>query len=35
MAFSRVYTGDSDMPSSCEMKEESEFKLLNGNQAFY
>ena len=25
-AFSRVSTGDSDIPSSCEMKEESEFK---------
>ena len=27
-AFSGVSTGDSDMPSSCEMKEEPEFKLL-------
>ena len=25
-AFSRLSTGDSDMPSSCEMKEEPEFK---------
>ena len=25
MAFSRVSTGDSDMPSSCEMKDEPEF----------
>ena len=25
-AFSRVSTGDSDMPSSCEMKDEPEFK---------
>ena len=30
-AFSRVSTGDSDMPSSCEMKEEPEFKPLQGN----
>ena len=27
-AFSRVSTGDSDMPSSCEMKDELEFKPL-------
>ena len=27
-AFSRVSTGDSDMPSSCEMKDEPEFKPL-------
>ena len=27
-AFSRVSTGDSDMPSSCEMKDEREFKPL-------
>ena len=33
-AFSRVSTGDSDMPSSCEMKEEPEFKPLQGNPAF-
>ena len=26
--FSRVSTGDSDMPSSCEMKDEPEFKPL-------
>ena len=25
-AFSRVYTGDSDIPSSCEMKDENAFK---------
>ena len=31
MAFSRVSTGDSDMPSSCEMKDEPEFKPLQGN----
>ena len=33
-AFSRVSTGDSDMPSSCEMKDEPEFKPLQGNRAF-
>ena len=33
--FSRVSTGDSDMPSSCEMKEEPEFKPLQGNRAFF
>ena len=27
-AFSKVSTGDSDMPSSCEMKDEPEFKPL-------
>ena len=26
--FSRVSTGDSDMPSSCEIKDEPEFKLM-------
>ena len=35
MAFSRVSTGDSDMPSSCEMKEEPEFKPLQGNRASF
>ena len=35
MAFSRVSTGDSDMPSSCEMKYEPEFKPLQGNRAFF
>ena len=35
MAFSRVSTGDTDMPSSCEMKEDTEFKPLQGNQAFF
>ena len=35
MAFSRLSTGDSDMPSSCEMKEEPEFKPLQGNRAFF
>ena len=28
MAFSRVSIGDSDMPSSCEMKDEPAFKAL-------
>ena len=35
IAFSRVSTGDSDMPSSCEMKDEPEFKPLQGNCAFF
>ena len=35
MAFSRVSIGDSDMPSSCEMKDEPEFKPLQGNRAFF
>ena len=34
-SFSRVSTGDSDMPSSCEMKDEPEFKPLQGNRAFF
>ena len=34
-AFSRVSTGDSDIPSSCEMKHEAEFKPLQGNPAFF
>ena len=34
MAISRVSTGDSDMPSSSEMKDEPEFKTLQGNRAF-
>ena len=29
-AFSRVFTEDSDMPSHCEMKDEPEFKPLQG-----
>ena len=33
--FSRVSKGDSDMPSSCEMKDEPEFKPLQGNWAFF
>ena len=35
MAFSVVCTGDSDMLSSCEMKDEPEFKPLHGNRAFF
>ena len=35
MAFTRVYTGESDMPSFCEVKEEPEFKLVQGNCAFF
>ena len=31
MAFSRVSTGDSDIPSSCEMKDEPPFKALLGS----
>ena len=34
-AFSRVSTGDSDIHSSCEMKEEPAFKTLQGNPAFF
>ena len=33
-AFSRVSAGDSDMPSSCEKKDEPEFEPLQGNRAF-
>ena len=35
MAFSRVSTGDSDFPSSCEMKNEPAFKALQGKPAFF
>ena len=35
MAFSRVATGDSDIPSSCEMQHEPEFKPLQGSPAFF
>ena len=35
MAFFRVSTGDADMPSSCEMKDEPEFKPVQGNPAFF
>ena len=34
-AFSRDSEGDSDMPSSCEMKDEPEFKPLQGNLSFF
>ena len=34
-AFSGVSPGDSDMPSSCEVKDEPEFKPLQGNPAFF
>ena len=34
-AFSRVSTGDSDIPSSSDMKHEPEFKPLQGNPAFF
>ena len=35
MAFSRVSTGDSDIPSSCEMKDEPAFKALQGKPDFF
>ena len=35
LAFSRVYTGDSDIHSSCEMKDEPAFKALQGKPAFF
>ena len=35
MAFSMVSTGDSDIPSSCEMKDEPAFKALQGKPAFF
>ena len=34
-AFSRVSTGDSDIPSSCEMKDKPAFKPLQGKPAFF
>ena len=34
VAFSRVSTGDSDIPSFCEMKNEPKFKPLQENLAF-
>ena len=34
MAFSRVSTGDSDIPSSCDMKDEPAFKALQGKPDF-
>ena len=35
LAFSRFSTGDSVIPSSCEMKYEPAFKPLQGNVAFF
>ena len=35
LAFSRVSTGDSDIPSSCEMKYKPAFKPLQGNPAIF
>ena len=35
MAYFRVSTGDSDIPSSCEMKDEPAFKALPGYPAFF
>ena len=35
LAFSRVSSGDSDIPSSCEMKDEPAFKALQGKPAFF
>ena len=35
MAFYRVSTGDSVMSLSCEVKDEPEFKPLQGNHAFF
>ena len=35
IAFSRVSTGDSDIPSSFEMKDETAFKALQGKPAFF
>ena len=34
-AFSRVFTGDSDTLSPCEMKDEPAFKKLQGNPTFF
>ena len=34
-AFSRVSTGDSDIPSYCEMKDEPAFNALQGKPAFF
>ena len=34
-AFSKVYTGNSDIPSYCEMKDESAFKPLQGHLSFF
>ena len=35
MAFSTVSTGDSEIPSSCEMKDEPVFNALQGKPAFF
>ena len=35
MDFSRVSTGYSDFPSSCEMQHDPEFRPLQGNLAFF
>ena len=35
MAFSKVSTGDSGIPSSCEMKDEPAFKALQGKPGFF
>ena len=35
MAFTRVSTGDSNWPSSCEMKDEPAFKAPQGKPAFF
>ena len=35
MALSMVSTGDSDFPSSCEMKDEPAFRALQGKPAFF
>ena len=35
MAFSMVSTWDSDIPFSCEMKDEPAFKALQGKPAFF
>ena len=35
MVFSRVFTENSDIPSSCEMKDEPAFKPLQGNPTLF
>ena len=35
MAISRVSSGDSEIPSSCDMKQEPKFKPLQGNPAYF
>ena len=35
MDFSKVSTGDSDIPSSCEMKDEPTFKALQGSRTSF